>query len=196
MQQIINLLKKSLINLIKPLYDIISEIRIQFGVLHEDLSIYESMVPYFRRHSCKQFIRGKLFRFGYKIQSICSSSGIPYRVVIYEGKADNAEGQLGIIVVLDLLTIYEDPRKHHIYMDNFFSSYDLYIKLKDLNFRATGMVKENRLKECTIMSESYEKEREVLSITDQGEIQKQFAGMTTQLLLQLVILLVQNLLEK
>ncbi len=116
---------------IKPLYDRINEKLTQYWVLHEDLSIDKSMVPYFKRHSCKQFIRGKPIRFGYTIWNICSSSGMPYRVVINEGKTNNAESPLGTRVVLDLVTICEDPRKHHIYMNNFLSSYNLYIKLKD-----------------------------------------------------------------
>ena len=33
-------------------------------------SVDESMVPYYGRHSCKQFIRGKPVRFGYKVTII------------------------------------------------------------------------------------------------------------------------------
>ena len=40
----------------------------QFGIAHEDLNMDESMVPYYGRHSCKQFIRAKPFRFGYKLR--------------------------------------------------------------------------------------------------------------------------------
>ena len=39
---------------------------IQFGVFSHYLSIDEQMVPYFGRHSCKQFIRGKPILFGYE----------------------------------------------------------------------------------------------------------------------------------
>ena len=76
---------------------------IQFGVLHEDLSIDESMVPYFRRHSCKQNICEKPIRFGYKLLIICSSTGMPNKTDIYEGKTDNAEGPLGTRVVFGFI---------------------------------------------------------------------------------------------
>ena len=50
-----------------PLIDIVNNKLIQFGAFAEHLSIDEQMVPYFGRHSCKMFIRGKPIRFGYKI---------------------------------------------------------------------------------------------------------------------------------
>lgn len=58
---------------------------------------------------------------------------MPYKVVIYEGKTDAVEGPLGTRVVLDLLIMCEEPGNHHVYMDNFISSYDLYMKLTELN---------------------------------------------------------------
>ena len=45
---------------VEPLYDLLNKKIQQFGIAHEDLSIDESMVPYYGRHSCKQFIRAKL----------------------------------------------------------------------------------------------------------------------------------------
>jgi len=44
---------------IKPIYDALNRNLTQFGVFHEHLSIDESMVPYFGRHSCKMFIRDR-----------------------------------------------------------------------------------------------------------------------------------------
>ena len=36
-------------------------------------SVDETIVPYYSRHSCKQFIRGKPVRFGYKVTYLLSS---------------------------------------------------------------------------------------------------------------------------
>ena len=44
---------------------------------------------------------------------------MPYKVVIYEGKTGDVEGPLGTRVVLDLLTICEEPGNNHVYMDHF-----------------------------------------------------------------------------
>ena len=135
---------------VKPLYDLINQCMTKHGIMHEDLSIDESMVPYFGRHSCKQFIRSKPIRFGYKMWALCSATGMPYHVEIYEGRAINdVRGRLpplGTRVVKNLLKVCNQPSNHHIYMDNFFTSYDLLRDLKEANFRATGTVRENRLK--------------------------------------------------
>ena len=44
---------------VKPTYDVLNSKIQSFGILYSQLSIDESMVPYFGKHSCKQFIRGK-----------------------------------------------------------------------------------------------------------------------------------------
>ena len=81
---------------------------IQFGVFHEILSVDESMVPYFGRHSAKMFIRGKPIRFGYKIWSLCGIDGYPYHLKIYQGKERSANATtqqepLGTRVRVDLM---------------------------------------------------------------------------------------------
>ena len=48
---------------IKPLYDSLNTQIIKWGVFHEPISIDESMVPYYGRHSAKMFIKGKPIRF-------------------------------------------------------------------------------------------------------------------------------------
>ena len=60
-----------------PLYNSLNASLVQFGVFYKDLSIDELMVPYFGRHSCKMFIRGKPIRFGYKCWCLCGSNGYP-----------------------------------------------------------------------------------------------------------------------
>ena len=45
---------------VKPLYDLLNSVMVKFGILHENLSIDKSMVPYFGRHSCRQFIRSNI----------------------------------------------------------------------------------------------------------------------------------------
>ena len=51
-------------------------------------AIDESMVPYFGRHSAKQFIRGKPVRFGYKIWSLATRLGYLTNTIPYNGKGD------------------------------------------------------------------------------------------------------------
>ena len=115
---------------VKPLYDILNEKLRRLGVVHEDLSTDESMVPYYGRHSCKQIIRGKPIRFRYKLWVLTSSTGSPYHVEIYEGKSPNAEdNSLGERVVKTALEICDKPVNHSVFFDNFFSGYKLLVDL-------------------------------------------------------------------
>ena len=47
---------------------------------------------------------------------------------------------------MDCLKVCDVPASHHIYFDNFFMSYDLVAELKTLWYRATGTVRQNRIK--------------------------------------------------
>ena len=57
-------LSESRMTKVDQLYDLPNKKIQQFGIAHEDLSINESMGPYYGRHSSKQFIRAKSIRFG------------------------------------------------------------------------------------------------------------------------------------
>ena len=51
-----------------PVYEMLDQNLIHFGIFNKLLSVDKSMVPYFGRHSAKIFIRGNVFalvlRFG------------------------------------------------------------------------------------------------------------------------------------
>lgn len=44
-----------------------------------------------------------------------------------------------------MLSFVKTPAQHEIYIDNAFSSYALFIKLRENNYFATGTVRENRM---------------------------------------------------
>ena len=93
-----------------PLYDALNSKIQSFGILHSQLSIDESMVPYFGKHSCK---RGKPIRFGYKCWTLASATGVPYNVSIYEGKTEKSnDDPLGTRVVKSVLEVCKEPKKH------------------------------------------------------------------------------------
>ena len=131
---------------IKPIYDMINENIVQFGILHEFLSVDESMVPYFGRHSCKQFIKSKPVRFGFNLWVLVSSTGMPYNLDIYEGKpADQSEDSLGSRVAKRAIAVCEKSEDHVLFFDNFFSSYKLLKELGQMGFRATGTMRNDRI---------------------------------------------------
>lgn len=120
---------------------------IKFGVFSDNLSIDEQMVPYFGRHSCKMYIKGKPIRFGYKVWCLCSSEGYLYYFLPYSGCSDNYNKTVGLgaDVVLRLLECVEHPTRHAIYFDNFFTSYLLMLILTERKVAATGTVRSNRV---------------------------------------------------
>ncbi|KAJ8896026.1 hypothetical protein PR048_001367 [Dryococelus australis] len=96
---------------IQPMYEELNKNLQQFGIFHKDLSIDESMVPYYGHHSCKMFIRGKPIRFSYKVWLLCSNNGYPftYNMEIYGGKSASHNELLGSRVVNNLLSVVENP---------------------------------------------------------------------------------------
>lgn len=152
---------------VRPLMDIVNRKLQQFAIFSRFLSIDEEMVPHFGHYSCKMFIRGKPIRFGFKLWVLASDNGYPFNVMIYTGKSqepaddNSAENKgLGFRVVTSLLSCLEDPTSHEVFFDNFFTSYDLLAYLQDINMKASGTVRENRLKKCPLMSTSAMKKME------------------------------------
>jgi len=77
-------------------------------VFQENLSIDESMVPYYGRQSCKMFIRGKPICFGYKLWVIAGKDGYPYHVKIYTGRDEVCSASpLGTRVVEHMIAVVE-----------------------------------------------------------------------------------------
>lgn len=141
----------------------------QWGLFHEHLSIDEAMVKYFGHHSAKQFIKGKPVRFGYKDWMLCSSTGYCYSFDTYCGAKPSAIQEktapksslpLGSKVVLDLLKVVTVPTDHIVFFDNYFTSHDLLVDLRQQGIRATGTVRENRTKKCPLPASNDMKKRD------------------------------------
>ena len=141
---------------VRPLYDMLNTNLKQFGVFKEHISVDEQMLPYFGKHSAKMFMRNKPVKFGYKFWVLASSTGFPFHVLLYTGKdtTTSACDTLGSHVVKQLLSIVTEPSCHTVTFDNFFTSIELLEELKERNFRATGTIRENRLRDCTIVKAS------------------------------------------
>lgn len=137
---------------VRKLSDILIKKFNQWNVFHENISVDESMVKYFGHHSSKQFIRGKPVRFGYKNWVAASSCGYCYAFDIYCGKTSEMSNEpLGSKVVKMLLKKLDtNPANHRVFFDNFFTSCDLLRDLRELGYRATGTIRDNRTKKCPL----------------------------------------------
>lgn len=92
---------------LRPLITHLNEAFLKHGGLDENLSIDESMIPYYGKHFAKQYIRGKPIRFGFKNWALNSSEGYLYQFDIYMGKNSESTSQgfgVGGDKVIDLLT--------------------------------------------------------------------------------------------
>ena len=135
-----------------PLYDLLNTKIVQFGIVHESLSVDEEMVPYFGRHSCKQFIKAKPIRFGFKLRVLASSTGMSYHLHIYEGNTiEKTEDTLGSRVVKRALAVCNNPQDHSVFFANYFSSYKLLMQLGEMGFRATGTIRNDRIENCPLV---------------------------------------------
>jgi len=126
----------------------------------QQLDYDESMVPYYGRHSCKQFIRGKPIRFGYKVWCLNTSTGYLVNCEVYQGKNPNAnleyEESFGkcaapLIQMIDEFPLHIQELTFNFYFDNLFTGINLLKELKKRDYGATGTMRENRIpKDCPV----------------------------------------------
>ncbi|GFQ71033.1 piggyBac transposable element-derived protein 4 [Trichonephila clavata] len=106
-------------------------------------AVDESMVKFKGRSSLKQYMPKKPIKRGYKIWMRCNENGFASQFQIYTGKTSDVEKSLGERVVRDLTQpIY--GKNHILYMDNFFSSYNLYRYLETQKIFSCGTVNMSR----------------------------------------------------
>ncbi|KAB0805176.1 hypothetical protein PPYR_02146 [Photinus pyralis] len=138
---------------INPLLNHLSQKFIEHAPLQENHSVDEFMIPYFGRHGSKQFIRGKPIRWGYKFWMATTTKGYIEWFEPYQGSSTNLDERykdlgLGTSVVLsfvDKLVSEKGRLPFHLYFDNFFSSWDLLLVLRDRGIKAIRTLRENRI---------------------------------------------------
>ncbi|KAI4455177.1 transposase is4 [Holotrichia oblita] len=133
---------------------------LQHYVPEKEMNYDESMIKYYGKHSCKQFIRGKPIRFGYKMWCMNTVSGYFVNCEIYQGKSSKRfipyEEQFGkaaapLLSMLDELPGQKRNLPYFLYFDNLLTSINLLENLKERGYHATGTFRENRIpKECPL----------------------------------------------
>lgn len=145
---------------VRPFFNKINSRFLDFAPIEQFHCVDEAMVPYFGRHGCKQFIRGKPLRYGYKLWVGASASGYiawyePYQGAKSEIKDCYKNLGLGPSVVLEytdvLLSKYKLP--YSIYFDNFFTTLPLIEVLTEKGVKGTGTIRKNRLANCQLDSD-------------------------------------------
>lgn len=120
----------------------------------QNLNYDESMIKYFGRHSCKQFIRGKPIRFGYKMWCLNSADGYLINFDIYQGKLPGGKPSYEtifgkctapLVYFIEKLPTEKRNLSYRIFCDNLFTSANLLSFLKYRGYSGTGTIRENRL---------------------------------------------------
>ena len=133
---------------VNPLFKMIDESCLQNFISEKNVSIDESMVPYYGRLGCKQYIQNKPVKFGYKLWVAATPLGYAIQFYLYAGKDDNYNKDIGLgsSVVMTLMSkLPTVPNSnYHLVMDKFFTSPSLLRLLKGNGMAAAGTVRANR----------------------------------------------------
>lgn len=143
---------------LRPLIDLLNKKFLEMAPLEENYSIDEAMVPYYGGHSCKQFIRGKPIRWGYKLWVGATRLGYVLWFDPYQGHSTTLplpykQFGLGGSVILQFADVLQSHRPNlhfHLYFDNFFTSIPLLHELSIRKLKATGTIRENRTSKCPL----------------------------------------------
>jgi DNA excision repair protein ERCC-6 len=125
-------------------------------------SFDESMVPYFGHHGCKQYIRGKSIRFGYKFWCGATCLGYICWFQPYQGKNPNAKHEEYGVSASAVLQISEalteaHPGQYHFVFDNSIALLD---KLSSMGHQATGTVRKGHIDKVPLESDVALKKKE------------------------------------
>lgn len=125
---------------LRPLISELSDKFLSFLHPHENQAIDESMVKFKGRSTMKQYMPKKPIKRGYKIWMRCDMTGYACQFEIYTGKTSElVEKNLAERVVKDLcIPIF--GKNHKLFMDNFFSSYNLFRFLETKKIFCCGTV--------------------------------------------------------
>lgn len=143
---------------LRPLINMLKQKFCENYVPNPNLNYDESMIEYYGRHGCKQFLRGKPIRFGYKNWCLNTPAGYLLDFEIYQGKSINENSeydkQFGkaaspLVKMIDKLPPNIQSLPMSFYFDNLFTGFPLLNELKNRGYDATGTVRENRLPKNT-----------------------------------------------
>jgi len=126
----------------RDLFEILSATFSKFYNPSENLAIDEVIVSFKGRVIFKQYVPKKHKRFGIKIFKLCDSTGYMYDMKVYLGK-DRQHVTATHVTVTELTRMIEG-RGHKLYMDNFFSSPELFGDLMKKQIYCCGTVRPNR----------------------------------------------------
>lgn len=107
------------------------------------LVIDESLMSYRGKIVFKQFMKGKRHKYGIKIFRLCDATGYCYRFEVYAGKTRREENVTSKLCLRLMRPSFLD-NGHVLFVDNYFTSYDLARKLWARKTHLVGTLRRNR----------------------------------------------------
>nr|XP_039248218.1 piggyBac transposable element-derived protein 4-like isoform X3 [Styela clava] len=131
---------------LKPLLNLLEQRLMSVYKPHREISIDESLISFKGRICFREYIKTKRARVGIKVWVLAESkTGYVSRLQIYTGKDPSASSEIGQAsrVINDLIAPFENLN-HHLYVDNFYTSPDLFASLLERGVYACGTMRPNR----------------------------------------------------
>jgi len=129
---------------LRPMMNHLQDVFQKAYIPEQHLSFDESMVAYYGRHGCKQFVRGKPIRFGLKNFCLCTPLGIWLPIDTYQGKTYRAKdydnfrkGGRCLLNVTDSLQYDLNKLPTTFYCDSYFTGMPL---IAELSHREQGLI--------------------------------------------------------
>ena len=124
-----NLDKEDKFAKVRQLIDKLNEQCLARYLPEQSVSTDKSMVPYFGRHACKQYMRNKPVKFGYKFWVAATPLGSANQCYPYAGNNENYDSNLGfggsVVATLAEKLPSQFDSNFHIIMENVFISPNL-----------------------------------------------------------------------
>lgn len=148
-----------------PAHDKLFKIRPLLSVLRTNMqetppeerhSVDEQMIPFKGRSNLKQYVKGKPHKWGFKVFMRAGESGMMYDFEIYTGKGTCEDFGLGFSgdIVMALTSELPEGKNFKLYFDNWFSSLQLAIALKERGIFCVGTIRSDRMGGCSLSSEA------------------------------------------
>ncbi|XP_068233359.1 piggyBac transposable element-derived protein 3-like [Palaemon carinicauda] len=127
--------------------------------MDQHISLDEAMIEYFGRHGCKQCILNKPVRFGFKAWCLNSPLGYLATFDVYQGTAfglnrhyEERFGKGGdtLMIIFGKLPSHIKDIPVRFYFDNYFTSLPLVNHLQEINYGATGTIRETEFRRLVL----------------------------------------------
>ena len=144
---------------LRPMMNHLQDAFHKIHIPEKHLFFDESMVAYYGRHGCIQFIRGKPIRFGFKKFCLCTPLGYliafeTYQGQTYRGKDYNEFGKRGecLLNIMDNLQYGLNKLLTVFYCDNYFTAMPLIVELSRRGQGLVGTICDKRIPKNKILA--------------------------------------------